>query len=225
MRDLTRRQFVYAASVLAGFTASLLLPGGRTLSAGKAQAAGVDFLESSCNSGDRAGKKILVAYASRCGTTGGVAEAMGRTLCGSGFDVDICLAKHAGDVSPYCAVVLGSAIHRASWLPEAIEFARKNREPLSRVPVAYFLTCLALHEETEESRKLAKSYMEPVLKAVPEVRPVDSGLFAGVLDYSNMDALSRMAMKVMGKGVPEGDFRNWRGIASWAKGLAGTLRS
>ena len=221
MRDLTRREFMWAGSVLAGFAASLLVPGGRTLSVGKANAAGVDFAESSCNSRDKAGKRILVAYASRCGTTGGVAEAIGRTLCDAGFDVDTRLAKHADDVSPYSAVVLGSAVDRGSWLPDAIEFAQRNREALSGVPVAYFLTCLTLYEDTIESRKLAQSYMEPVLKAAPEVRPVDSGFFAGVLDYRKLNVVVRMVMKVkmQAKGIPEGDFRNWNAITSWAKGL------
>ena len=221
MRDFTRREFMWAGSVLAGFAASLLVPGGRTLSVGKANATGVDFVESSCNSRDKAGKKILVAYASRCGTTGGVAEAIGRTLCDAGFDVDTRLAKHAEDVSPYSAVVLGSAVDRASWLPDAIKFAQRNHEALSRVPVAYFLTCLTLYEDTIETRKLAQSYMEPVLKAAPEVRPVDSGFFAGVLDYSKLNVVVRMVMKakMQAKGVPEGDFRNWNAITSWAKGL------
>ena len=221
MRDFTRREFVQAGAVVAGVAASLLVPGGRSLSVGKANAGGVDFAESSCNSKDKAGKRILVAYASRCGTTGGVAEAIGRTLCDAGFEVDTRLAKHVEDVSKYSAVVLGSAVNRASWLSDAIEFAEKNREALKGMPVAYFLTCLALYEDTIESRKLAQSYMEPVLKAVPEVRPVDSGLFAGVLDYSKMNVLYRMVMKskMKEKGVPEGDHRNWNAITSWAKGL------
>jgi hypothetical protein len=64
MREFTRREFMWAGSVLAGVAASLLAPGGRTLSVGKVNAAGVDFAESSCNArGDKAGKKILVAYA------------------------------------------------------------------------------------------------------------------------------------------------------------------
>jgi menaquinone-dependent protoporphyrinogen oxidase len=221
MRDFTRREFIWAGSVLAGCAASLLVSDSRTLSVGKANAAGVDFAESSCDSGDKADKKILVAYASRCGTTGGVAEAIGRTLCDAGFDVDTRLAKHVEDVSPYSAVVLGSAVNQASWLPDAIKFAQRNREALKGVPVAYFLTCMTLREDTIESRKLAQSYMEPVLKAAPEVRPVESGFFAGVLDYSKMNVVIRMVMKakMQAKGIPEGDFRNWNAITSWAKGL------
>jgi menaquinone-dependent protoporphyrinogen oxidase len=124
-------------------------------------------------------------------------------------------------VSPYSAVVLGSAVNQASWLPDAIEFAQRNREALSGIPVAYFLTCLTLCEETIERRKLAQSYMEAVLKAAPEVRPVDSGFFAGVLDYSKLNVVVRMVMKgkMQAKGILEGDFRNWNAITSWAKGL------
>ncbi len=221
MRNFTRREFMWVGSVLAGFAAGLVAPGGRTLSVGKADAAGVDFAESSCKSGEMAGQKVLVVYASRCGTTGGVAETIGRTLCGAGFDVDTRLAKQVEDIGPYTAVVLGSAVNRATWLPDAIEFAQRHREALSRIPVAYFLTCLALYEDTAEARKLARNYMEPALKAAPEVRPVDSGFFAGALDYSKMNVVVRMVMKskMQAKGVPEGDFRNWNAITSWTKGL------
>ena len=222
MSTFTRREFILTGTVLAGCAAGLFTPGGRTLLAGKADAAGIDFAEPSCNTKDRPGKKILVAYASRCGTTGGVAETIGRTLCAEGFDVDTRLVKHVEDIGPYRAVVLGSAVNRASWLSDAIEFAEKNEEALRKVPVAYFLTCLALYQDTVETRKVARSYMEPVLKAVPGVRPIDSGLFAGTLDYGKLNVVVRMVMKskMQAKGVPEGDFRNWNAITSWAKGLA-----
>ncbi len=221
MRAFTRREFLWAGSVVAGFAASCLVPGGRGL-VGKAHAAGVDFAESSCNAESRSGKKVLVAYASRTGSTGGVAEVIGRTLCDAGFDVDVRLVKHAGDISPYGGVVLGSAVNRASWLSEAIEFAEENREALSKVPVTYFLTCVTLYYDTEEARKVARSYMEPVLKAVPEVRPVDCGYFGGTLDYSKLSLVVRMVMKskMQAKGIPEGDFRRWDAISAWAKGVA-----
>lgn len=224
MKAITRRQFMITGSMLAGAAASYLLPGNGILSSTKAYAGGVDFPESSCGQ-KNAGKKVLVAYASYCGTTGGVADAIGRVFCDKGIDADVRLVKNVNDVSSYSAVVVGSAVRSSSWYPEAIEFVRKHRKALSGIPVAYFLTCLALYEDSETSRKAARSYMDPVLNAVSDIQPVDTGLFAGVLDYSKMNIMIRMVMKskMQNKGVPEGDFRNWKAIRSWAESLASRL--
>jgi len=64
-----------------------------------------------------------------------------------------------------------------------------------------------------------------VLNAAPDVRPLDTGLFAGVLDYEKMNMMIRMVMKskMKSKGVPEGDFRDWNAIRSWAGGLSSRL--
>ena len=97
-------------SVLAGAAASCLAPGSGVLSASKAHAARVDFPESNCGPKNKAGKKVLVAYASYCGTTGGVAEAIGRVLCDAGADTDVRLVKNVDDVSAYSAVIVGSAV-------------------------------------------------------------------------------------------------------------------
>jgi menaquinone-dependent protoporphyrinogen oxidase len=225
MKAITRREFIITGSVLAGVAASCLAPGSGALSASKAHAARVDFPESNCGPKNKAGKKVLVAYASYCGTTGGVAEAIGRVFCDAGVDTDIRLVKNVDDVSAYSAVVVGSAVRSTSWYPEAIEFVRKNRQTLSGIPVAYFLTCLALYEDSEASLKVALSYMDTVLNAVPDVRPLDTGLFAGVLDYGKMNIMIRMVMKskMKSKGVPEGDFRDWNAIRSWAGGLTSRL--
>jgi menaquinone-dependent protoporphyrinogen oxidase len=225
MKAITRREFIITGSVLAGVAASCLAPGSGALSASKAHAARVDFPESNCGPKNKAGKKVLVAYASYCGTTGGVAEAIGRVFCDAGVDTDIRLVKNVDDVSAYSAVVVGSAVRSTSWYPEAIEFVRKNRQTLSGIPVAYFLTCLALYEDSEASLKVALSYMDTVLNAVPDVRPLDTGLFAGVLDYGKMNIMIRMVMKskMKSKGVPEGDFRDWNAIRSWAGGITSRL--
>ena len=67
--------------------------------------------------------------------------------------------------------------------------------------------------------------MNPVLHAAPEVRPVDMGLFAGVLDYSRLNMMYRLIIKseMKKKGIPEGDFRNWDSIRTWAEGLETNL--
>ena len=155
--------------------------------------------------------KILVAYASKCGSTGEVAEAIGRTLCDGGAAVDVRLVKDVTDVSDYRAVVVGSAICMGQWLPEAGKFVEAHRDVLSRVPVAYFTVCMTLQDDTEENRRTVAGYTDPVRGIVP---PVDEGLFAGAMDHSKLPFVFRLLMKAM--KVPEGDFRDWDGIRDWA---------
>jgi menaquinone-dependent protoporphyrinogen oxidase len=221
MDQMTRRAFMLKGSLMAGATVGGLAWAGELLSPPKARGAAVEFPQSSCESKKPVNRKFLIAYASFCGTTGGVAEALGQVLCERGAQVDVRLVKNVQELSSYDAVVLGSPVQRASWLPEAVEFVEKNQAALNRMPVAYFLTCLALYRDTAETRGLARSYFNPVLKAVPAVQPVDLGLFAGALDYSKLNVIQRMIMKsrMKEKGVPEGDFRDWKAIRAWAAGL------
>lgn len=48
------------------------------------------------------------------------------------------------DLASYLAVVAGSAIQAAQWLPEAIQFVQVHREELARKPFAAFLVCMTL---------------------------------------------------------------------------------
>lgn len=225
MRKVTRREFIVDGSMMLGGTIGAMALGGDLLASKKARASTVKFPESSCGQGNKTSKKVLVAYFSFCGTTGGVAETIGQVLCDKGATVDVRLVKNISDLSSYQAFVIGSAIRSASWWPEAIEFLERNKEELGRKPVAYFLTCLALYKDTEASRRVARSYMDPVLKAVPNVKPVEMGYFAGALDYSKLNLMYRMVMKskMKKRGIPEGDFRDWDAIRSWAEGLRSPL--
>jgi len=225
MERMTRRKFIVGGSMLIGGAVGSLALGSEFFFPKKTQASKVEFPESSCGLEKKISKKVLVAYASYCGSTGGVAEAIGKVLCDRGALVDVRLVKNVGDMSSYQAAIIGSAARSASWWPEAISFVKGNEKMLSRIPVAYFLTCLALVKDTEENRRMAGSYMEPVLKAAPDVKPMDMGLFSGALDYSKMNLMYRTIMKSkMGKkGVPEGDYRDWTAIRTWAEGLCAPL--
>jgi hypothetical protein len=93
---------------------------------------------------ERMSAPILVAYASRTGTTAGVAEAIGEVLAACGDPVEVRRVQDVRDLSPYGAVVAGSAIHGGQWLPEAMRFVRTHQAALRRRPFAAFLVCMTL---------------------------------------------------------------------------------
>jgi len=211
-RKSSRRSFLV---LLGGAIGTISL--GSVPFAGWSHGAAIEFPESKCGGKAKMDKKVLVAYASKYGSTGGVADAIGKELCNRGAAVDVCMLKNIGDLNPYRSVVVGSAIYRGKWLPEAVDFVERNRGVLGQVPVAYFLVCITMSEPTEENRRKVLAYLDPVLKAVPQVQPLKIGAFAGALDYSNLSGPIKVIMKL--KGAPEGDFRPWDVIQAWTTGL------
>ena len=169
-------------------------------------------------------KKILVAYASRAGSTGGVAESIGKTLAEAGLQVDVRQVGHVTDISGYDAVVVGSAIRGQKWLPEAMQFVRDHRAELARKPFAAFMVCITLSmANAGQYREGLKSWMSPVRELV---HPVSEGYFAGVLDFTKVPfSLNILAMRlVVLTGMwKEGDHRDWNAIRAWAEGLSPLL--
>jgi menaquinone-dependent protoporphyrinogen oxidase len=169
--------------------------------------------------------KILVTYASRSGSTAGVAEAIGQTLAESGAQVDVLPMQEVKDLAPYRAVVAGSAIQAAHWLPEAMQFVQTHRIELARKPFAAFLVCMTLAMKKGEYRQQVAAWMDPVRALVPMAsggKPISPGLFAGVLDIGKVPSFGdrlkfRLSVKM---GVwSEGDHRDWKAIRKWAESL------
>lgn len=165
-------------------------------------------------------QKILVTYASRTGTTAGVAEAIGRTLAEKGAEVDVVPMQEVKDVTLYRAVVAGSAIQSQQWLPEAMQFMRTHQAALKQKPFAMFSVCMTLAmKEGEKYRPQVAEWLAPVRALV---RPVSEGLFAGALDIRKIPSFSdRLKFKIsVATGVwSEGDHRDWEAINAWANDL------
>ena len=217
MKSVTRREFMVDGSMLIGGA----VLGNELFFPKKVQAGKVEFPESSCGLEKKTGKKVLVTYASKYGSTGGVADAIGKELCTKGVNADTVLIKNAGNVGSYQGVVIGGAIYMGKWMSESVDFVKKNRDILRQMPVAYFLVCMTLSQPTEKKRAQVLSYMDPILETVPEIKPVGIGTFAGELDYSNLSWLKKTIMKA--KDAPEGDFRDWTAIRTWADDLCSPL--
>jgi len=168
--------------------------------------------------------KILVTYASRSGSTAGVAEAIGKTLAECGAQVDVLSMAEVVDLATYRAVVAGSAIQGQKWLPEAMRFMTKHQAALAQRSFAAFMVCITLSMKgSEQYRDGITSWMAPVRALV---RPVSEGYFAGALDFRKMPLTFNtlmMRIPVLMKIWQEGDHRDWKAIHTWAAALARTL--
>ncbi len=171
------------------------------------------------------GEKTLVAYASWAGTTADVAAAIGRRL-GDGGTVDVRPAAEVADLSPYGAVVLGTAVRAGRPHRDARAFAARHCRRLAQMPVACFVVCLTMKDDTPENRVKARSFIDPVLKACADLRPVDVGLFAGAVQtgeeaLARLPRIQRVILGAMKSAA--GDHRDWKAIEAWSDGLRGRL--
>lgn len=157
--------------------------------------------------------KILVTYGTWAGSTGEVAEAIGKTWREQGVTVDVEAARDVADASPYTAVLVGSGIRAGRLHPDVLKLLKAQQAALSEVPVAYFVVCLSMMEDTEEQRREVMGYLEAAREAAPQVEPVGTGLFGGVMDYDKLALPIRLMMKTMKS--PEGDYRDWEAIRTW----------
>jgi menaquinone-dependent protoporphyrinogen oxidase len=216
LRGISRRDFL---ALSAGVVCVPLLY--RTAAGASGRHTEPAFVESTCRKDGKMNSNVLVAYASRCGSTGGVADAIGQALCTTGASVDVRLVEHVRDLSPYQSVIVGSAVRMGRWLPEAIDFVKQHRDTLARMPTAYFVVCLTMKDDTPENRTKVLAYLDPVRKEAPQMQPANIGLFSGALDFSKLSFVYKSVMKA--KGGPEGDFRNWAAVRAWASGVGPTL--
>ena len=163
--------------------------------------------------------KILVTYASRTGTTAGVAEAIAKKLAEGGALVDVRPMTEVTDLTPYQAVVAGSAIQGKQWLPEAMQFMQTHQAALRSQPFAAFLVCMTLAMKRGDYRAEVANWLQPVRALAPTV---SEGLFAGALDLGKVpswrDRLG-FRMSVLFGVWSEGDHRDWEAIGAWAESI------
>jgi menaquinone-dependent protoporphyrinogen oxidase len=155
--------------------------------------------------------RVLVAYASKHGSTKEVAEALGSALQGPNAEVSVVPAAEVHDLDEYRAVVLGGSLYVGRWNRDAVRFLERHREALLNVPLAVF----ALGPKTlaEADVAASRAQLQSALSKLPELEPVAVAIFGGRVDPAKLRfPLTRMAAS---------DARDWDEIAAWAKEVGG----
>jgi menaquinone-dependent protoporphyrinogen oxidase len=162
--------------------------------------------------------RVLVAYASKHGSTEGIAQAIGDRLREHGLEVDAVPAAEVAGVGDASAVVLGSAVYAGSWIKDAVELAEREADALASRPVWLFSSG-PLGEQVEDHEEQPRQ-----LASIRErIHPVEHRVFFGALERSKLGFAERMIVKAV--KAPDGDFRDWDEIRAWADAIADRLAS
>ena len=170
---------------------------------------------------------ILVTYATKYGSTQGIAERIAATLKADGLTVDLLPVTAVKDISGYEAFVIGSAAYMGSWLKEAAEFVRGNRRTLATMPVWLFSSG-PLGTETKDQHGrdvLVASEPKEFAEFADTIMPRDKRVFFGALDSKKLRGVHRLFSLVPASDrvLIEGDFRDWKLVEAWAKNIAHEL--
>ena len=160
-------------------------------------------------------RSILVAFASRYGSTQEAAETVADALRQAGLRVDFELMREVKSLEPYDAIVLGAAIYNTKWHPDAHEFLAQNEALLRQRPVAIF--SLGPTTRNPAAKKRSLSQLDKELEKYPWLKPVALGMFVGKYD------LSKMGLGSVGRLIPLPDNRDPNAIHTWANTLPAQL--
>lgn len=164
--------------------------------------------------------RVLVVYASRFGSTRGIAERIAEELRRRGLHADLRDVTEDGGMGAHDAVVLGSAVFNGRWMPEADDFVRRNREALTAATVWLF-TVGTFGDDKRVIGPLMRREPRNIGELIATLHPRGYRVFAGVIDRHQWPFLSRLFFHALGGRL--GDHRDWAAIDAWAAAIAREL--
>jgi menaquinone-dependent protoporphyrinogen oxidase len=167
------------------------------------------------------GKQVLVAYASKYGSTAEIAEKIGQVLRQAGLQTDVLPVDRVQDPAPYTAIVLGSAMYIGQWQGKASKFLQANEKLLAQRPVWLFTSGPTGKGDALE---LMSGWILPksAETIADRIHPRDITVFHGNVDGKKVNFLEKKLIENV--KAPIGDFRDWDAISAWAAGIAEAVK-
>jgi menaquinone-dependent protoporphyrinogen oxidase len=162
---------------------------------------------------------VLVAYATKYGSTEETARAVAAVLAEEGLTVELCAVGEVKTWKPYSAVVLAAALYIGRLHKGARRFLADWREELTRIPVALMVPGPV--EADEKQRKSAQEQVDKELARVPWFHPVAQTVVVGKWDPAKLPFPFNWTMRK----VPARDARDWDRVDAWAHEIAGKLQA
>jgi len=163
--------------------------------------------------------QVLVAYASKHGSTAEIATAVAAEIREHGLGADCVEAGAVDDLGRYDAVVLGSAVYMRRWQGDARHFLRAHGKALAERPFWVFSS-----GPTGDPAEDDAAWQEPkrTIARAEKLGARDHVVFGGRISPEG----GRME-RAMAAGTAEEyrDRRDWDEIRAWAATIAEALRA
>jgi menaquinone-dependent protoporphyrinogen oxidase len=169
--------------------------------------------------------KVVVAYGSRYGSTGEVAQAVAATLRESGVEAELMAARDVRSLDGWDGVVLGTPLYLGALHKDVRALLERQRDALAERPLAVFaLGPIKADDGLDGSRDQLFS----ALAKAPCPTPVATGVFVGAYDPARLGFKDRMLTALPASplhGEPAHDDRDWEAIRRWAADVGRLLQA
>ncbi len=161
---------------------------------------------------------ILVVVGSKHGATLEIAAAIAVRLTAAGHNATAVDAENPpGDLKPFGAFVIGSALYMGHWTKDATRLIDDNATLLAAKPVWLFSSG-PLGDASGPGKP------DPQMDDfVAQLKPVGHTIFAGALDKADLNIAERATMRMV--HAPYGDFRPWDEINAWTDEIGVALQA
>jgi menaquinone-dependent protoporphyrinogen oxidase len=160
--------------------------------------------------------RVLVAVASRHGSSLQIGEVIATTLRARGLEAAVLPVEDVASLDGHDAVVLGSSVYAGHWLRRARVFADTFEAELARRPLWLFSS----GPVGDPPRPLENP--AEVATLVKRFGARGHRLFGGRIEGDGL-RLTEKALVALVR-APYGDFRPWSYISVWAEAIAAELR-
>ena len=150
---------------------------------------------------------VLVAYATKNGSTQQVADAIAETIRSAGARVDCLPARGVRKtIDAFDLVVVGAPLYSGRWHRDAHRFLKRHRRELPAVAVF----AMGPRSGDAEAWSRSRIQLDRALAKYSWLTPTSIRLFGGV------DPPRKSTHR---------DLRDWADVSDWAESLAGSISS